>query len=165
MSIPNFEYQVQWSDFTTRDSRPRGETEDAHIHVSFNTNYGIPNNDGEYSTDNVVLTIVMNRHRSWVVRSQKTTSLLAHEQGHFDITAIGVREIHDALQYITGRSAGEVRSEAGRIIQRVQEAINETNIRYDEETDHSNIVNMQSRWETNLAAVKSNTNGVLSDLP
>ena len=83
MSIPNFEYQVQWSDFTTRDSRPRGETEDAHIHVSFNTNYGIPNNDGEYSTDNVVISPLW-----WtdIVRGgedHKTASLLAHEQGHF----------------------------------------------------------------------------------
>ncbi|MBK6837347.1 MAG: DUF922 domain-containing protein [Bacteroidetes bacterium] len=88
-----------------------------------------------------------------------------HEQGHFDITAIGAREIHDRMQFITASSAGGLRTELSRLAREVQTIINDTNIRYDEETDHGTIVSKQNAWESNIAKVKLETSDFLSDLP
>ena len=88
--------------FHDETADPRGETEDAHIHVSFNTNYGIPMMVNIQLTMLIPTIVTSDIVRGWW--DHKTASLLAHEQGHFDITG-GVREIHDALQYITGRSS------------------------------------------------------------
>ncbi|MBK9523243.1 MAG: DUF922 domain-containing protein [Bacteroidetes bacterium] len=115
---------------------------------------------------NIVVPIVMNKQDSWVVRAQQSETLRRHEQGHFDITAIGAREIHDRMQFITASSAGELASQKLiRLAREVQTIINDTNIRYDEETDHGTIVSKQNAWESNIAKVKLETSGILSDLP
>ncbi len=165
MSLPNFDHPVDWSDFTPRDARPRNESEDAHFAVTFDTNYSYTSEDGEYKMTNIVVPMVMNKRASWVVRAQQSETLRRHEQGHFDITAIGAREIHDRMQFITASSAGGLRTELSRLAREVQTIINDTNIRYDDETDHGTIVSKQNAWESNIAKVKLETSGILSDLP
>ena len=107
----------------------------------------------------------MNRHNSWVVNSAKTEALRKHEQGHFDITAIGASEIHDRMAFITGVSAGELASQKDELIAEVQVYINDANARYDEETEHGTNVTRQNSWEANIARVKGDVNGIISDLP
>ena len=73
--------------------------------------------------------------------------------------------IHDRMAFITGVSAGELASQKDELIAEVQVYINDANARYDEETEHGTNVTRQNSWEANIARVKGDVNGIISDLP
>jgi predicted secreted Zn-dependent protease len=89
------------------------------------------------------ITCYFNKEKSWGL--MKTDYILAHEQGHFDITEIFARRLHEALQnyQFNKRSFKKDISQIYQGIVKEKEDFQKT---YDGETDHSRNRKMQYDW-------------------
>jgi predicted secreted Zn-dependent protease len=94
-----------------------------------------------------------------------TNTLLSHEQGHYDITALGARELYNALLQLTAPSGHELQTRASQLRQRIQQKINRTNTRYDTQTNHSQNAAAQHTWQQRIAAEKQKPDGSIDNLP
>ena len=163
---PNgFDHDIAWSEFTRVEEAPARSSETAYVQVHRRIRYRWEWTGSEYGAVGVTASISMNTPRSWVEQGTENNRLLAHEQGHYDISAIGTREeatLVAALTAARGREIDESRREIGREIQR---KINAADVRYDNETDHYRNRAVQNRWDRAIAAVKNNDAGTLDDLP
>lgn len=89
------------------------------------------------------ITCNFSKTKSW--GSLKTDYILAHEQGHFDITEIYARKLHHALAAYKF-SAKTYQTDINRIYQKtVKEKENLQNM-YDGQSDHSRNKKVQANW-------------------
>jgi predicted secreted Zn-dependent protease len=86
----------------------------------------------------------------------KTSYILAHEQGHFDITEIFARKLHrELLKYKFSRRT--FRQDVNLIYDRVvkeKEAFQEA---YDGQTDHSRNKKLQQEWLERIDRILEDT--------
>jgi predicted secreted Zn-dependent protease len=165
MSITKFNHNVQWNEFTEKNQRPNNTQEDAYICATFRYSYNTqspPKQACHVTAVNISITV--SRAESWVIRGQQNAILLRHEQGHYDITALGAREIHDRIFALSATQCSTINSQAQQIEREVQRLITQTNTRYDNQTNHGSNAAAQQRWESSPRNAKQNANGKLSDL-
>jgi hypothetical protein len=165
MKIDRFDHQVRWSEFREIQSRPAGVDEDAQISSQTKKMKGSTKKiDGVYRMVDISCTLYVKKAESWVVKGTKTADLLKHEQGHFDITAIGVREMIREM----GAARNESLSALSTTIQSIQEdkgkLMQEKSDLYDTQTDHGRIPAEQLRWEKIIKAEKESGEGGLDRL-
>jgi predicted secreted Zn-dependent protease len=87
------------------------------------------------------------KNRSWVrVRNEH---ILAHEQGHFDITEVHARKLNKAMKEYRFRPAS-VSKDVNEIYQRIVNELQEMQNTYDRETDHSRNFPQQREWEQKI---------------
>lgn len=164
MSMTGFDHAVAWREFRTLASRPSGD-EDAFIRAHKRVTYAYSGSGDSYSMTGVRGSIRVSRSESWVVRGHQTPHLLRHEQGHFDITAIALREEHDRTSTLTGSSAGDLSSQYQAIRAEINTKLAAVNKRYDTQTGHSTDEGAQRRWLAAIASTKRDAHGTLDDLP
>ncbi len=165
MPLENFKYKVRWSDFTTKESRPTGEDEDAHIEAnSLAKNMQGKVKKGKYKVSSIKLRITVDKAASWVVKGTKTDDLLKHEQGHYDLTAIGARELHKRVLALETESKEALLSGIADLQEEMQGLTDELNELYDDDTDHSRKEARQKFWATEIAAAKNRTAGTLKEI-
>lgn len=75
----------------------------------------------------------------------KTPPILAHEQGHFDISEIHARKLNRALQQYSVNEASLARDISG-IYQRIMDEQNSFQAEYDTETNFSRNPEKQQAW-------------------
>ena len=118
---------LSWGDFQC-PPKPKGDAV-ASTSTSLGIAYQMENGKLDYQ-----ITCSFSKIKSWGLL--RTNYILAHEQGHFDITEIYARKLHQALQeYKFNRR--HYKSDVGKIYERIvkeKEAFQEA---YDGETDHS----------------------------
>lgn len=165
MTMTGFEHQVTWQEFSRLAERPNRAGEDAFIRAATHIDYDYEGVRGNYAVSAVRARIWVDEAESWVVQSKRTDALRAHEQGHFDITALGLREEANLVDSITGSGAGDIRRQRREIRRQIQRRINEANQRYDTRTEHSRNPTVQQRWLRSISAAKGNNEGTLDDLP
>lgn len=166
MSLTGFDHNVQWHEFMEVEQRPLNTSEDAEILINFSPlfEYSAPPNQ-ECRVTNVNTSITVNQASSWVVKDHKAAVLLSHEQGHYDITALGAREVHQRVSSIVVANCAEIHTEAQRIQQDVQTNIDAANIRYDSQTAHGTDTGAQTQWVNSIRSAKQSPTGTLSNLP
>jgi len=98
---------------------------------------------------NVVVTPYFNKAESWFKEEGKTPEILAHEQAHFDITAIKTCELAHTIQNTAFTIENYERLMDELRKKNFQEANEEENA-YDNETDHGIITDKQQQWQTKL---------------
>ena len=81
--------------------------------------------------------------KSW--GSMKTDYILAHEQGHFDITEIYARKLHEALENYKFNKR-TFKKDISEIYQSIVSQKEEMQKTYDGETDHSRNRKLQYLW-------------------
>jgi hypothetical protein len=127
---------LNWNDFR---SEPKRNTDAV---ASTSTSLGIA-----YQVKNSLLTYQVtcnfSKTKSWGL--VKTAYILAHEQGHFDITEIYARKLHQALQSynFNKRNYKQDVNQAYKKIVTEKEAFQEI---YDKQTDHSRNKKEQAAW-------------------
>lgn len=89
------------------------------------------------------ITCYFNREKSWGL--MKTDYILAHEQGHFDITEIFARRLNEALQNYQFNKR-TFKRDISEIYQAVVSQKEEYQKTYDAETDHSRNKKTQYDW-------------------
>ena len=165
MPLENFKYKIRWSNFTTKEARLTGEDEDAHIEVAPQANdMQGKGKDGKYKVSSIKLRIKVDKSASWVVKGTKNEELLKHEQGHYDLTAIGARELYKRVLALETDSKESLLSGIADLQTEVQELTDELNKLYDDQTDHSRKEARQIFWNTEILATKNRTAGTLKEI-
>lgn len=101
----------------------------------------------EYSANGRSVTYKISCHfdkeRSW--GRVKNPLILAHEQGHFDISEIYARRLYKALMHYRYRPA-TAGNDINKIYQSVMQNLQQRQNGYDAQTDHSRNVRTQKEW-------------------
>ena len=155
MALKGWPRTIGWNEFKPLPSRPRGATVAAHIDSNWHNPPGekfrfVHERNG-WRLDNVNLVVVINSHRTWVVRGQETPELLQHEQGHWDITGLIAREAHQAYEQLRARTMRELNKQAQRIQAHLQRKSTRLNRKYDDETQHGVNRSAQQKWDSLIA--------------
>lgn len=139
--------RLTWDDFLCE---PRRGTDAV---ASTSTSLGIA-----YQMDNGALsyhiTCSFSKSKSWGLI--KNEYILAHEQGHFDITEIFARKLNEALQnYQFNRKT--FKRDVSQIYQSIVDEKERYQKMYDEETDHSRNKKIQMEWLDKIQSMLDET--------
>lgn len=163
--LSNLIKQLRWADFGPPANKPApgpGQTATAALTqtdytISTNAEYIPRTNPHRYRLkDDVRITIRFRRPPSWVANwvfqrtSQEQSNLLHHEQGHYDLVALLVRDMFiDIMQLkqTTYTTAQAVIAAINQIQQRYSPKMKPVQDRYDTDTNHGNVSTQQTRWD------------------
>ena len=165
MALSNFNYSLSWSDFNYISSRAQGQNEDAFIKAEFPYTYELARDKGAIIVPSAGMNIRTIPESCWVVSSEATNELLIHEQGHYDITALGARELYNKMLTIFAKSEHEVNQEITKENIKIQKKIDDANKRYDAQTDHNKKKQQQLQWDKAISIEKQKPDGKIDNLP
>jgi predicted secreted Zn-dependent protease len=166
MPVNNFDTLISWSNFNQVPVRPSGVNEDAEIHLAFPQKYDYDIGRNGVTITNLTVDISLSLPECWVVTSQATNMvLLKHEQGHYDITALGAREFHDRLKGMSAKNENALNAKIKKLRDGIQAKIDRANLNYDTNTNHSLKTSAQQTWNQKIDAAKKNPKGTIDDLP
>jgi predicted secreted Zn-dependent protease len=131
-----FERRLTWEDFLSEPKRNSDAV--ASTSTTLGLAYQVENGQLSYR-----ITCHFSKHKSWGLL--RTDYILAHEQGHFDITEIFARKLYKELQeYPFNRKT--YRSDVNAIYNRVVKEKEAMQAAYDGESDHSRSRRLQYDW-------------------
>lgn len=166
MALSGFNHTVNWNEFRPVNERPAGTPEDAHIKTIYTSNFSMHQTGGENcEVTTATVAIRSERSNTWVVRDRKRPDLLGHEQGHYNITALGAREYYNHLLELTAPHCSNINSQAQTLIQQIKTHIDETDIRYDSQTANGTNQSVQRKWDASIRSAMQRPDGTLYDLP
>jgi predicted secreted Zn-dependent protease len=167
MALTGFNHNVRWNEFRTRGTRPAGVNEDAQIKTTTVAGgFRWHQRSGEdCHVTNVDIGLSVDRSRTWVVTGHQSDDLLRHEQGHYDITALGTRELYNRVLQLTAPECSDLSERVQQIQAEIQAEIDEVDDRYDDRTSHGNTASVQQTWEARIRAAKQDPDGTLASLP
>jgi len=131
---------LTWEDFNG--------TPDQSVHLHAYTRVSMKSNFVSNTQTSAVLNVMgyFEKANSWVKKDQKTTSLLLHEQRHFDICDIYRRKLMKELEAHDNFNFSNFGQEAQGIFNRIFKAFQDEQARYDRETEHSKLKDRQEEW-------------------
>jgi len=149
---------IAWSEFSEVASRPAGVNEAAQIHTEVvqPDQVGVQRENGRLRLGGYVVRVQVVSADTWVVTGQKTNELLAHEQGHFDITGLSGRDMVRDLGAIRAADTDELQREVHRIIAHYGQLSSTLSSQYDTETRNGADRAQQQRWEAHLRSCSQN---------
>lgn len=101
-------------------------------------------------TVNVTLTIYFDQAKSWMKSEGKTERVLAHEQIHFDLTAIKACDLAKAIEQ--GKyTANNVQQKIRDLQEYHTRELSKLQQAYDKETKHGTIADKQIEWSARVA--------------
>ncbi len=89
------------------------------------------------------------KSKSWVKNSKATSTLLAHEQLHFDISELFARKLKQSMENTTFSVSHE--AEIEKLVLASQSAREDMQLQYDTETEHMANAEQQLKWERFIA--------------
>lgn len=129
-------YKLQWDDFQGKpNTDSRG---DAGTAVVIRAKPYLQKKRVKYD-----VVAIFDRNRSWV--RDKSSSLLAHEQLHFDIAELYARKIRKRISGLTDQGVKDV-AVYDRAIRGLLVESNEVDMQYDIETLHGALQKKQAAW-------------------
>lgn len=131
-----FNRRLAWEDFLCEPKKSSDAV--ASTSTSLGIAYQVEHGQLTYS-----ITCNFSKHKSWGLL--KTDYILAHEQGHFDITEIYARKLYKALQgYEFNRKT--YRKDVNEIYRAIVQEKEDMQAAYDGESDHSRNRKTQYEW-------------------
>jgi hypothetical protein len=101
-------------------------------------------------TVNVTLTVYFDQTKSWMKPEGKTERVLAHEQIHFDLTAVKACDLAKAIEQ--GKfTAGNVQQKIRDLQEYHTKELGKLQQAYDKESKHGTIVEKQAEWSVKVA--------------
>lgn len=134
-------YKLQWYDF--QGAPDKDSHGDAATAVSIKAKPFLVKNEINYD-----VVAIFNRSKSWV--RDRSPSLLAHEQLHFDIAELYARKIRKKIRDLKANGVDDIKTYNAAIKALLQES-NEVDIQYDIETLHGAMSKRQAAWAENVA--------------
>lgn len=110
-----------------------------------------------HSKVKVTLSVYFDKDRSWMKPHGKNTQVLAHEQRHFDITAIKACELKQLIEQTTFSPDG-YREELRALLRKNEDEGTAMQNTYDQETEHSTITEQQQAWNEKIASMLTQQN-------
>lgn len=133
-----------WADFTGPVDESSSFT--AYTSYRYKTKYDSITYEGNTAIINGFnVTLEMNTDKTWAIMDKVTNELLVHEQGHFNIGIITVREIMKRVSE-TKFTKSSWQMQMKKIIKDTSQKYNRLTLQYDKETNHSKNVKQQEKW-------------------
>lgn len=167
MALTGFDHNVRWNEFRERSTRPAGVDEDAQIKTrTVAGGFRTHQRSGEdCRVTSVDIGLSVDRSQTWVIEGRQSTDLLKHEQAHYDITALGTRELYNRVLAITAPECSDINDLVQELQDQIQAQIDAADDRYDTRTAHGTNIAVQQNWDAKIRAAKQNPDGTLADLP
>lgn len=166
MPLDGFDTLISWSGFQNLPGRPAGADTDAETMARYRApKINFVGKGKAVGVDSADVEIRFRSEESWVVQGKQTNYLLNHEQGHYDITALGAREYHKNLFTLTANDSKSLQEKINKLDASFIKKISVVNKRYDAQTDHSQKKAEQDKWDKAIAAEKQKSDGSLDNLP
>lgn len=102
-------------------------------------------------TVNVTLAVYFDQTKSWMKPEGKTERVLAHEQIHFDLTAIKACDLAKAMEQ-EKFTADNVQQKIRDLQEYHTKELGKLQQAYDKETKHGTITEQQAEWSAKVAA-------------
>jgi len=169
MSISGHTLTITWQDFHGRV--PANTRSDAFTSTSYEvkTTYTMRVHQGrqsDFQLATVSITVTLNRAQTWSRASARSADLLTHEQGHYDITALLMRDLHtDLMGLLQSARTFPTQEDLEQAIADLQQPtvdmvdhLQSTQIAdgiYDQQTDHGRKAQAQRAWSAAVAAARS----------
>lgn len=132
--------KLTWSDF---QSDPKLNTETVALtSTTLGLTYKLVNGELDYQ-----ISCNFTKHKSWA--TMKTDYILAHEQGHFDITELFARRLYQSLR-LYQFSSKTYKQDIANIYQQAVKEKEDLQQAYDRETNHSRNRKVQAQWEERI---------------
>ncbi len=176
MSLHGFRHTLSWSqDFTQRNSPPPDQDHLVAFTVAPAGTFGGMeikyNSDSElyyFRASKVKVKIKMNKSESWVLKDAKTEKLRKHEQIHYNISALGGRDLERGLKNLTAATSDELVWERDKFTAENQKLVNAINNEYDNTilwgTNHGRIDMHQEVWELHINKLMNDDNAKLESI-
>jgi hypothetical protein len=156
MAIMGWPSNVSWAKFRKLSARPSGAKVDAHIEGYWENPPGklfkpTKGPDG-WRLENINIAVRLKNSQTWVVNGKEGADLLKHEQGHWNLLGLIVRELHAKLEALRAPTASGLGPLANRATRHAQAKADKVNRRYDKETNHSLNKANQLKWDSLIAS-------------
>lgn len=175
MAVQGFKYTLSWdTDFNGVDNAPAGFSDrSARTKASVTLDPAMQARRDKKDTDYYFVPATVNvsvkavKAESWVLNDKKTDKLLKHEQIHYNISALGGRDLERkvlALRDADGKKLLEKKADLGKEVQDLIDTINKD---YDAElhgTHHGQKDTEQSKWELHIASLMNDPAGELKGI-
>lgn len=166
MPVNGFNTILTWKDFKQLKARPAGKSDDAETVSGYNApNISFKRNANAVVIDKADIKISIDSQKSWVLETKMEKDLLQHEQGHYDISVLAANEFYKKLMTLQAPDANSLRKAISTESEAIQQKMNNANIRYDQQTNHSQIKTVQVQWDKAFAAEKAKPDGSIDNLP
>jgi len=154
VSIPGLEgwpRRIDWSEFQELSERPPGARENAQIDsVGLTSGLQAGREGGRYRVAELRIRVQVNIAGSWVVTDRKSDALLAHEQGHYDITGLASRDLLADLMALREPTVRALQEAMDRTLAASRRRAGALSDRYDLDTAHGSDVAAQTAWERRI---------------
>jgi hypothetical protein len=155
--------QLNWQQHFTPVQNAPIQGRSAFTDAPFGVNASPPNRpdtNGNYHFQNIRITVNMSRGSSWVLNGQQSGSLLSHEQGHYNITWLVMRELcrqllddewsSTVLQATSMNAGTRFTQDFNRLAGQARSEVTRLNQLYDQQTNHGGVAAMQTQWDRML---------------
>lgn len=177
MTIAGVMLTLKWSDFP--HSAPAHARMEAYTATTYDvqTNYSMRVHGGhesDFRISTVAIRVTLDRARMWSRPAAQTPQLLKHEQGHYDITALLMRDLDTdltalmragqayATRHDLAQAIANLQQPAVAMVNRLQSTTTADGV-YDRQTHHGTDAPAQRRWDAALASARSGTARKLVD--
>jgi hypothetical protein len=175
MAITGFKYTLGWStDFTELDNAPAGFSDrSARTKASVTLDPGLQavrdSKESEYYFKPSTVTVIVKAAvaESWVVKDLKSDKLLKHEQIHYNISALGGRDLERKILTLRDKSGQELMNKKAALGKEIQDLIDSVNKDYDgglQGTNHGKKDTEQAKWELHINGLMNQPNAELKSL-
>ncbi|MET0122860.1 MAG: DUF922 domain-containing protein [Candidatus Thiodiazotropha sp. 6PLUC9] len=157
-SLSGWPRQLTWDDFREVQSRPRGESEDATIAMQLRpSRLRFVVEGGQHRIGDVEFRMVLNNGNTWVVTSAKSSELLNHEQGHYDIVGLCYRDMVNEIRALRESSRNRLVRAVRRVMGAQDQRADSLTRTYDsqEETNHGLNSSRQEAWSRQIQSCRS----------
>jgi hypothetical protein len=176
MSLHGFRHTLSWSqDFTTKTEPPPHQDHLVAFTVAPAGTFGGMeikyNSDSELyylRSSKIKVRIKMNKSESWVLKDAKTEKLRKHEQLHYNISALGGRDLERGLKELTADTPEELVRKRDELTAENQSIVNAINKEYDNTilwgTNHGRVDLHQEFWEHHINKLMNDENAKLESI-
>lgn len=152
-SLIGWPRQLTWSDFRDIQSRPGNESENARISMGLHPGrLRTIEEGGQYRLGEMEFNMVLNSRGSWVVASAKSSELLNHEQGHYDMAGLCYRDLVNEVRRLRESSRNRLIRAVSRVMREHGQRADTLSRQYDaqEETNHGQNSVRQQVWSQQI---------------
>jgi|SRR6185436_9810935 len=149
ISGKNGNRKLEWADFTGKPDA--NSTFYAHTWYTLKYSYNNVVTNGDQATiDGFEAILELDPNKSWVRTDKTSDELLEHEQGHFNIGIMCMRELLTTVNG-TSFSKSDYAEALRNIFREVMRKYNDMNVQYDNETEHFKNKEQQQKWNALFA--------------
>jgi len=138
--------KLTWNDFKATPDLESGAAALTASGITFG--YSIKTEDQRIIDVETTVEAHFYPNKSWYVRDKGDKHILKHEQLHFDITELYARKFREQLKSLPIHRA--IKKQMDKMHSAINEALNETQRRYDAESNHSLNREVQKQWEDTI---------------